>query len=193
MFDLKWIREHPDRFDAGLARRGQEPASAELIALDAERRRVQTEFQTVQKRRNERSKAIGAAKAKGEDATEILAEVSALKAEAQSLEQADKEAAAALDAKLLAYPNLPAEDVPDGLAEADNVEIRRWGEKPALDCEPRNHFEIGEAMGLMDFERAAKLSGSRFVVLSGALARLERALAAFMLDIHTGEFGYTET
>ena len=193
MFDLKWIREHPERFDAGLARRGHEAAAAEVIALDAERRRVHTEFQTVQQRRNERSKAIGAAKAQGLDAADILAEVGALKAEAQQLEQTDKEAAAALDEKLLAYPNLPAADVPEGLSEAENVELRRWGEKPPLDGEPRNHFEIGESLGLMDFERAAKLSGSRFVVLSGALAKLERAIAAFMLDIHTDEFGYVET
>jgi len=104
----------------------------------------------------------------------------------------DLEATAALDATMLTYPNTPAEDVPDGLTEADSVELRRWGTKPVLDGEPKSHFDLGEALGMMDFERAAKLSGSRFVVLSGAMARLERALAAFMLDIHTVEFGYVE-
>ena len=192
MFSAKWIREHQDRFDDGLILRGVEPHAERVQALDQRRRRVQTEFQECQKKRNRTSKEIGAARARGEDISDLLADVAALKDVAQSLERTEKELAAELDALLAGLPNLPADDVPVGADESANVEFRRWGEPRSIDVGARQHFEIGEALGLMDFERAAELSGSRFVVLSGALARLERALAAFMLDMHTQEFGYTE-
>ena len=192
MFDIKWIRDNPEAFDAGLGKRGLAPLAAQMIALDANRRAAQTTLQDLQRRRNEASKAIGAAKSRGEDAAAEMAEVQGLKEAFQKLEAEEREHAQALNTALAAYPNTPNEDVPEGADEAANVEIRRWGEKPELSAEARQHFELGEALGLMDFERAAKISGARFVVLSGALARLERALAGFMLDLHTGEFGYTE-
>ena len=193
MFSARWIRENGPAFDAGLARRGVEPHAHRVIALDARRREVQTTFQERQKARNRISKEIGAARGRGEDASELVARVGALKDEAQALDREEKALAADLDELLVGLPNLPADDVPEGADESANVEIRRWGELALADGSAKQHFEIGEALGLMDFERAAKLSGSRFVVLSGALARLERALAAFMLDMHTNEFGYTET
>ena len=146
------------------------------------------------RKRNRKSKEIGAASGPGwEDASALVAEVAALKDKAQALEREEKSLAAELDGLLAGLPNLPDDDVPDGADESANVEIRRWGEQAHVEGGAKQHFEIGEALGLMDFERAAKLSGSRFVVLSGALARLERALAAFMLDMHTTEYGYTET
>jgi len=193
MFDPKWIRENPAAFDAGLDKRGMAPGSAAILDLDAGHRALVTALQELQTRRNEASKQIGAAKGRGEDAAAQIAEVAAIKAEMQATEQAAQDAQAALDKVLQGLPNLPADDVPVGADEAANVELRRHGTPPKFDFAPRQHFEIGEALGLMDFEVAAKLSGSRFVVLRGALARLERALAQFMLDIHTGEFGYTET
>ena len=192
MFDIKWIRDNPEAFDAGLGKRGLAAMSQEIIALDSDRRTAQTALQDLQRQRNEASKAIGAAKSRGEDAAEQMAEVQGLKEAFQKLEQEERDHALALNTALAAYPNTPAEDVPEGVDEAANVEIRRWGEKPELAGEAKQHFELGEALALMDFERAAKISGARFVVLSGALARLERALAGFMLDLHTEEFGYTE-
>jgi seryl-tRNA synthetase len=192
MHDLKWIRDNSEQFDAALKRRGAAPAAAEVLARDAARRRLQTEFQEIQSRRNEVSRLIGVAKARKEDASALMAEVAALKERTQALEQAEREAGEALEAVLSGFPNAPAADVPDGLDETHNRELRRAGTPRAFGFAPKQHFEIGEALGLMDFERAAKLSGARFVVLSGALARLERALAAFMLDLHTREFGYTE-
>ena len=193
MFSARWIRENGAAFDAGLARRGVETHAAQVQELDAQRRAVQTEFQDCQRKRNRKSKGIGAARAQGEDASDLLAEVTGLKDAAQALEREEKSLAAELDGLLAGLPNLPDDDVPDGADESANVEIRRWGEQAHVEGGAKQHFEIGEALGLMDFERAAKLSGSRFVVLSGALARLERALAAFMLDMHTTEYGYTET
>jgi len=192
MFDIRWIRENPETFDAGLEKRGAEPQSQALIALDAIRRVAQTRAQEIQTERNRLSKEIGQAKAKGEDASEIIAQVSQSK-EAQAaaeVEQAD--AARELDEALSGIPNLPLDDVPVGPDESANVEVRRVGDPPKFDFKAKEHFEIGEALGLMDFERAAKLSGSRFVVLKGTLARLERALANFMLDMHTNEYGLTE-
>ena len=193
MFSARWIRENGAAFDAGLARRGVDAHAERVIALDARRREVQTAFQERQKARNRMSKEIGGVRARGEDASALVAEVAALKDKAQALEREEKSLAAELDGLLAGLPNLPDDDVPDGADESANVEIRRWGEQAHVEGGARQHFEIGEALGLMDFERAAKLSGSRFVVLSGALARLERALAAFMLDMHTTEYGYTET
>ena len=193
MFSAKWIRENGDLFDGGLARRGVEPHADRVLELDARRRAAQAKFQEQQHTRNRMSNEIGAARTRGEDTGALLAEVAALKDVAQGWEQKEKVAAAELDELLKGLPNLPADDVPDGADESANREIRRWGQPQRFYHGARHHFEIGEALGLMDFERAAKLSGSRFVVLSGALARLERALAAFMLDMHTTEFGYTET
>ncbi len=193
MFSARWIRENGAAFDAGLARRGVEPASQHVIALDTARRELMTAVQDRQTARNRMSKEIGAARARGEDASALVAEVADLRDGAKILERKASELATELNEFLAGLPNLPADNVPDGADESANVEIRRWGEPAHTDGGARQHFEIGETLGLMDFERAAKLSGARFVVLSGALARLERALSAFMLDMHTTEFGYTET
>ncbi|MDP6786750.1 MAG: serine--tRNA ligase [Rhodospirillales bacterium] len=192
MFDIKWIRENPDAFDDGLGRRSLEPAAAELMALDGTRREAQTAAQEIQAGRNALSKEIGAAKAKGEDAAALIAEVSHSKKEQGEAEERARAAAEDLDRVLSGLPNLPADDVPVGPDEAANVEVRRWGEAPQFDFEAKEHFDIGEGLGLMDFEGAARMSGARFVILTGALARMERALANFMLDLHTNEFGHTE-
>jgi len=192
MFDLRWIRENPDAFDQGLAKRGQAPRAAEVVALDAERRAVQTHLQEAQSRRNELSKRVGAARGAGEDAAELIAEVGSLKEAIQAGEVENRSLAERLEALLSELPNLPADDVPVGEDEAANVELRRHGAPPQLEFKPKQHYELGEDLAEMDFETAARLSGSRFVVLSGQLARLERALAAFMLDVHTAEFGYLE-
>lgn len=193
MLDLKLIRDNPEAFDAAIAKRGLTPLSAEILATDEERRKVITALQDAQSRRNQISKEVGKAKAaKNEDeAQKLIAEMGDLKDAIQKGEQDEKTISARLDEMLAGTPNLPADDVPVG-DEEDNEEIRRWGEPPKFDFEPKQHFELGEALGLMDFETAAKMSGSRFVVLKGELARLERALAAFMLDLQTREAGYTE-
>ncbi len=192
MLDLRWIRDHPDQLDRGLARRGLPPSAGEILELDSRRRRAQTRLQELQARRNERSRLIGVARSKGEDAAPLMAEVAGLKDEMQAAEAEEQAAAAALDRLLEGLPNLLAPEVPDGPDAGANVELRRVGEPPACDVPPRQHFEIGEGLGLMDFAAAAKIAGARFVVLRGQLARLERALAAFMLDLHTREFGYRE-
>jgi seryl-tRNA synthetase len=192
MFDIKWIREHPDEFDNGLARRNLEPLSASLIALDKERREVETRAQELQASRNKLSKEIGIAKAKGEDADGIIAEVSRSKeAQAVAEEEARIKTEELTDA-LSTIPNLPLDAVPDGIDESDNREERKWGDIPSFDFAPKEHFELGESLGLMDFDTAAKISGARFVVLTGALARMERALASFMLDLHTEDHDLTE-
>ena len=192
MFDLRWIRDNPDDFDAGLKRRGLDPMAEVVIALDGRRRAVQTELQEVQTQRNEASKEVGAIKTKGGDARELIAEVARLKDRLQALEESEREAGAALDRVVEAIPNLPAADVPDGEDETANRVLREVGVRPAFEFAPRDHVAIGEALGMMDFERAAEMSGARFVVLTGALARLERALGQLMLDLHTKEFGYAE-
>ncbi len=192
MHDIRWIREHPQDFDAGLKTRGLAPQSDAILAVDKALRAAQTNFQTAQARRNEVSKQIGQLKRQGQDASALMAEVEALKGTIASSEEEEKAKAAELELILAGLPNLPASDVPQGANEKDNAEVRRHGAPPSFAYKPKEHFELGERMGLMDFERAAKLSGSRFVVLSGGLARLERALANFMLDVHTREFGFTE-
>jgi len=194
VFDIKWIRDNPEAFDQGLKKRGLEPLSAHLLELDEERRRTLTALQEAQSRRNAASKEIGRAKASKDEARAeaLMKEVADLKDAIQSGETRAREIEAKLNSELAQIPNLPLLDVPVGPDESANVEVRRVGEPPKFGFEPKQHFEIGEALGLMDFETAAKLSGARFVVLKGALARLERALAAFMLDLHTAEFGYTE-
>ncbi len=192
MFDIRFIRENAQAFDAALARRGLAPLAESLIALDARRRAAITRAQEIQTRRNALSRQIGALKAKGEDASEVLAQVARDKDAQAAAEDEARGLEGELDAALSVIPNLPAADVPDGKDETANVELRKWGTPPALDFAPKEHFELGEALGLMDFEAAAGMSGARFVLLSGALARLERALGAFMLDLQTGAHGYTE-
>ena len=192
MFDIKWIRENPEAFDKGLARRNLEPQSEALIALDKKRRQAETQAQELQASRNKLAKEIGNAKARGEDASEIIAEVSRSKEAQGAAEDDARTLTEELTTALSVIPNLPSDSVPDGVSEADNREERKWGTIPSFDFAPKEHFELGEALGLMDFETAAKMSGARFVVLSGALARMERALAGFMLDLHTGEHGLTE-
>lgn len=194
MHDLKFIRENPEKFDAGLRARGQAALSSMVLQLDAQRRACVSQLQEWQKARNDASKQIGAAKAKGDAAAAegLMAVVADLKQKIQDGEKQELECDAKLGAVLAAIPNLPLEDVPHGADETANVEVRRHGARPGFNFAPREHFDLGEALGLMDFETAAKLSGARFVVLKGALARMERALAAFMLDMHTAEFGYTE-
>ena len=198
MLDLKLIRDNPEGFDAALKKRGMEPLSSAILALDAERRQTVTTLQEAQSRRNQISKDVGKAKAakREDEAQKLMAEVATLKDTIQTGEVREKEISGKLDKILSETPNLPAEDVPEG-DESDNKELRRWRDKPNFAFHPKQHFELGEALGLMDFETAAKLSGSRFVLLSGALARIERALASFMLDLHTapanGQLGgYTE-
>jgi seryl-tRNA synthetase len=194
MHDIHFIREHPDVFDRGLVRRGLAPESRRLIGLDEARRRKILELETAQARRNAASKEIGEAKkAKNEKkAAELMAEVAALKETISAMEAAEKAASQALDDALAQIPNMPLDDVPDGKDTGDNVEHHRFGAKRSYGFTPKQHFELGEALGQMDFETAAKLSGARFVVLKKGLARLERALGQFMLDVHTNEHGYTE-
>ncbi len=192
MFDINWIRDNAQEFDNAMARRGLDPQSAGLIELDEKRRQLQFEAQEIQAERNKLSKEVGALKAKGEDAEDLIAKVSRTKAAEAEAEMAAAEAETALGEAMAKLPNRPADDVPEGADEAANEEIRTWGDKPTFDFEAREHFDIGEALGLMDFETAAKMSGARFVLLSGALAHMERALANFMLDLHTTEHGLLE-
>ncbi len=196
MHDIRVIRDNPEVFDEGLRRRGLTARAESLIALDEKRRAAIADLQRAQERRNAASKQVGLAMARKDTAAaeDFRAEVAGLKAVMPELEAAEKRLSKELDDKLAEIPNLPLKDAPDGKDENDNVEIRRHGAPPPFPegFQPKEHFEIGEALGLMDFEAAAKLSGARFVVLKGALARLERALMQFMLDLHTGEHGYQE-
>jgi seryl-tRNA synthetase len=191
VLDLKWLRDQPEALDHALRRRGLPAIAAELLARDAAVRALQTELQQTQARRNALSKEIGGRQVQGGDIAPLVAEVGALKQSIQAAEEALRERVAALDELLASVPNLLAPEVPDGADERDNVLLRSWGEPRRFAFEPKEHDEIGAWLG-MDFERAAKLSGARFVVLSGALARLERALAAFMLEVQTAEHGYIE-
>jgi seryl-tRNA synthetase len=192
MLDVKWIRENPGALDEALRRRGLPPLGAEVSALDQKRRAAQTEAQRVQAEHNALSKEIGIAKTKGQDAAPILAKVGALKAMQAELEEAMRAADAELEQFLAVVPNAPAPEVPEGKTADDNPVVRRSGPIAKPDFPAKQHFELGEALGLMDFERAGVISGARFTILKGALARLERALGQFMLDLHTTEFGYTE-
>jgi seryl-tRNA synthetase len=193
MHDLRLIRENPAAFDAALARRGLEPVAASLLAQDEARRALSTRLQEANARRNEASKLIGAAMGKGdkETAEALKAEVAELKQTMPALEEEERVAGKALDDVLAAIPNLPADDVPQGADEHDNVEVSRWGTPLALAFKAQEHADMGPALG-MDFETAAKMSGARFTFLRGQMARLNRALAQFMLDKQTGENGYTE-
>ena len=194
MHDIRAIRENPDAFDRDLKRRGLDPLAAELIALDDARKGAVSAAQANQERRNALAKEIGGAKKARDEAraAELMAEVARLKDEGPTLEAAQAEAGKALDDRLAAIPNRPLDSVPEGADEHGNVEYRRFEPATPWLTGGKQHFEIGEASGLMDFEAAARLSGSRFVVLKGGLARLERALGQFMLDTHTSEHGYTE-
>ena len=191
MFDLKLIRETPEVFDSGWKRRGLEPQTPALLTLDEKRRALQTEAQELQSRRNEASKQIGALKSKGEDASTLMAEVAAGKERIAAIEEEEGKLAEQLNDMLSRLPNIPDASVPDGSDETGNVEVRRVGEPRRINS-AKEHFDIGENLGQMDFATAAKMSGSRFVLLRAGLARLERALAQFMLDVHTTEHGYTE-
>lgn len=192
MFDLNYIRKEPEAFDAAMARRGLEPVAESILTLDKARRLVMTALQEAQARRNEVSREVGKAKGAGENADELIAEMGKLKTDIQQAEEQERQYGADLQDMLSGLPNMPLPDVPDGQDENDNRVIHLQGEKPEFDFDPKEHFDLGEALGQMDFERAAKMSGSRFVVLSGGLARLERALGQFMLDLHIGEHGYRE-
>jgi len=192
MHDIRKIRENPQDFDAGLARRGAPALSAGLIALDDERKALGALAQDIQSERNAAAKQIGQRKAKGEDASDLIEEVSKSKEAQGEAEQKAKEATDKLNAALAGIPNIPDADVPDGADENDNVEVKKWGAPKSFDFAVKDHVDLGEALGMMDFETAAKMSGARFVILSGQLARLERALANFMLDQQTMHNGYTE-
>jgi len=199
MHDIRAIRDNPDTYDAAWARRGLPAHARKIVECDAKLRAASTAKQDAEAQRNAASKAVGQAKAQKNEseAERLITQVAALKQRIEETGADEAKWQAERDALLAALPNLPAPDVPDGADEEANVEVRRWyiqsgAPPPALDL-TADHVTLGEALGMMDFEAAARLSGARFVVLRGQLARLERALAAFMLDLHTGEFGYTET
>jgi seryl-tRNA synthetase len=192
MHDIRWIRDHPADFDRGLARRGFPPRAAEVLMLDRAWRAAETGVQEAQSRRNRIARDIGAAKKRGENIEPLLRRAAGDKdAEANSTTEAAR-LRAQIDEILAWLPNLPVDEVPDGADETANLLVRREGEPPLFNFEPAAHEVLGERLGLMDFRRAGRLSGSRFVVLQQDLARLERGLAQFMLDLHTTEFGYLE-
>ncbi|WP_445948699.1 serine--tRNA ligase [Sphingorhabdus sp.] len=193
MHDLKYIRENPQAFDAALVRRGAAPVAASVLALDENRRALLTEMQNAQARRNEASKAIGAAMGKGDTATAeaLKAEVAALKDTLPALEEQERGAGEELDTLLAGLPNLPADDTPDGADETENVEVARWGTPRSFEFEARDHADLGPVLGL-DFETGVAISGARFTFMRGQMARLNRALGQFMLDYQTGQRGYTE-
>jgi seryl-tRNA synthetase len=193
MHDLKYIRENPQDFDAAIIRRGAAPIAASVLALDENRRALLTEMQNAQARRNEASKAIGAAMGKGDTATadSLKAEVATLKDTLPALEEKERAAGEELDTLLAGLPNLPADDTPDGADETENVEIARWGTPRSFEFQPRDHADLGPILGL-DFETGVAISGARFTFMRGQMARLNRALGQFMLDYQTGARGYTE-
>ncbi|MEM7523533.1 MAG: serine--tRNA ligase [Pseudomonadota bacterium] len=195
MHDIRLIREDPAAFDAALARRGVAPIASSLLSIDADRRAKIAAAEAALAERNAASKEVGKAKASGDqpEFERLRALVAAKKDEIAALEEQAKAEDARLTAALMELPNLPYAEIPDGADETENVEVKRWGDPRNFSFTPKEHYEIGEAMGLMDFETAAKLSGSRFMVLTGALIRLHRALAQFMLDTHVDENGLTET
>ncbi len=192
MIDPQMLRNQLQEVATRLAQRGFQLDTQALERLESERKQLQVQTQALQQQRNEKSKRIGQTKARGEDSQPLLTEVSALGERLKETETQLEQTLRALDDILLGVPNLPHESVPVGRSEADNVEVRRWGEPPKFDFPPKDHVELGERLGAMDFEAAARIAKSRFVVLSGPLARLQRALIQFMLDLHTGEHGYKE-
>ena len=193
MHDIRLIRENPEAFDAALARRGVASPSAEILAIDTERRAVATRMQEAQGRRNDASKAIGAAMGRGDkdEAERLKAEVAELKTTLPALEQDDRDLLARLNDALARHPNLPDAEVPDGADEADNVEVIRWGTPRSFDFTPAEHADLGPPLGL-DFETGALISGARFTFLRGQMARLQRAIAQYMLDMQTATNGYEE-
>ena len=192
MHDIKFIRENAAEFDRIMQRRGLESPSVQILSLDEKRRKLQTELQALQARRNESSKQIGVLKSSGGTADELIAEVASIKQKIPELESEEHKLAGQINASLFSMPNLLDDNVPDGASEEDNVLLRQVGDIPKFEFTPRDHVALGEITKGLDFEAAAEISGARFVVLSGQMAKLERALASFMLDIHTSEFGYTE-
>jgi seryl-tRNA synthetase len=194
MHDIKTIRENPQAFDHGLKRRGLAPLSAEILALDQEWRHTTARLQEMQSARNEASKRIGQAKAQKNEAEaqRLMSEVARIKDEMPAAEARTRELEQTLNDRLSEIPNLPAADVPDGADEAANKEVRRVGKPRDMNFAAKQHYELGEALKLMDFESAVRMSGARFVLLKAQLARLERAIGNFMLDLHTGTFGYQE-
>ena len=192
MFDLRAIRQTPEVFDQNWARRGLSPQTPEILGLDEKNRALKTELQELLAERNEKSKEIGQIKSSGGNADDLMAEVASIKDRIAILEEQGRDSEDALKSKLSSIPNQLAGDVPNGPDESHNVEVRRHGTPKTLNSAPKDHVDIGEGLGMMDFATAAKMSGSRFVVLNAGLARLERALAQFFLDTHTQEHGYTE-
>ncbi len=194
MHDIRWIRENPTAFDRALARRGLAGEAARLLAIDERRRDVIGRLEQAQARRNAASKEIGLARKNKDDVTAetLMDEVAKLKEAIPAMEAEERRVSKELDGALSEIPNLPLDEVPDGADEHGNVEHHLYGARRNYAFTPKQHFELGEALGMMDFETAAKLSGSRFVVLKGGLARLERAIGQFMLDLHVDQHGYTE-
>ena len=192
MYDIKWIRENPAEFDKGLERKGLAPRSAEVLELDRKYRASQTDLQEMQSRRNDLSRQVAEVKKNGGDAEVLMHEVGALKRGMADMEEDGRLLSEQSDRLLSSLPNRPADDVPDGADETSNVEIRRWGEPRKFDFKPLEHDELGAKLGMMDFEQAARVSGARFVYLSSDIARMERALGQYMLDMHTQQHGYTE-
>lgn len=192
MLDIKWIRDNPVLFDAGLEKRGIKPRSQEVIKLDEKRRDLVTQIQHLQNERNTVAKAIGHGRKENQDVTELTNRATQLKTLLPELEASLETIQAAVNEILETTPNMPRSEVPEGLTEDCNVVIKSWGSVPQFDFTPKRHFELGEALELMDFETAARMSGARFVILRGKLAQLERALASFMIDTHTKKYGYEE-
>ena len=192
MHDIRFVRENPEAFDKGLRRRGLEPAAAAILEVDKRRRAAISESEAIQARRKTLSQQIGMAKRKGENADALMTEVASLEEALRNGEREAQRLDEELRGRLEVLPNLPVDEVPDGADEHSNVEVRRHGSQRNFSFQPKDHVAIGEAMGDMDFGQAAKISGSRFVFLRNRLARLERAIAQFMLDLHTEVNGYTE-
>ncbi|MCX8018479.1 MAG: serine--tRNA ligase, partial [Rhodocyclaceae bacterium] len=192
MLDIQLLRTQPDLVAAGLARRKAATDLAPFFALEAQRKEVQTQTQALQAKRNALSKQIGQLKARGEDVSALMAEVAGLADALKANEERLAVLLSELDAFVARLPNLPHPSVPDGADETGNVEIARWGAPPAFDFAPKDHVDLGEGLGGLDFERGVKIAGSRFTLMKGDIARLHRALAQFMLDVHTREHGYTE-
>jgi seryl-tRNA synthetase len=192
MLDIKWVRENPQALDKALATRGAAPVSDKILSADEKRREVLTKLQTLQSRRNQISKDVATAKSAGQSTDALFAEMKDIGPQVKALEESERELTAAFDDLIARLPNIPQADVPVGTDEKGNVVVRTWGTPTKLDFTPKAHFELGEGLGLMNFDVAGKISGSRFAWLQGDLARLERALSAFMLDVQTREHGYTE-
>lgn len=192
MHDINFIRNNQIEFDNSIKKRGEKPCSDVILKIDEEKRKAQTHLQELLNKRNTLSKEIGILKSKNQNADKTINDVEKLKDQISSLKKLEKIKDDELKSIISKIPNIPSDDVKVGLNDTDNIEFKKWGNKPKFSFKPRQHFEIGEKLGLMDFNVATKLSGSRFVVLKGILAKLERALALFMLDKHTLENGYTE-